>query len=257
MLRTPIGTPCRPQPSIRDDAPASAGAHVHHHEPTGDGEYLAELLIIECRDGRERIDAGQKARLRLVDVADACDRPLIEQRFTERHIVTVPEAAKGVGLVEGVVEQIGSERIERARPGQCSLCEELGDGDLKRDGDKRVGLDHDAHAGSWTLPSFPGPVHVPRTVHPHVRPQGEAARKTDQKMLALCPDTIHGSAGERCVSIDAREGREDRIEPRDDASGEREIERSGRAEYRVAFWHYDDLTDYRLEPFEPTKRAEA
>ena len=75
--------PARAQASIRDDAAASARAHVHRHETTGHVSDLSELLIIERRDGRKRIDARHEARLRLVDVTDAC-RPHADRAALHR-----------------------------------------------------------------------------------------------------------------------------------------------------------------------------
>ena len=95
--------------------------------------------------------------------------------------------------------------------GSACLCEELRHGDLKRDGDKRVCFDHDPHVVLLDAAIVrPGRYTCHDPLIAHVRPRARGRQKTDQQVLALCPHTIHGSAHERRVSVDARERREDR-----------------------------------------------
>ena len=82
----------------------------------------SRTCVVERADRRERIDALDEQRLVLVDVADAGERPLVEQRLADaaRRALGRPKAAERLGLVEVVGEDVGTEggedRMQRLDP---------------------------------------------------------------------------------------------------------------------------------------------
>ena len=89
----------------------------------------AERVVVEVGDPRERVDPLGEQRLVAPDVADAGERPLVEQRGADREVAAFrgAESADGLRSVEVGRQEVRAEaaqgRVERFGP----LLEELDD----------------------------------------------------------------------------------------------------------------------------------
>ena len=116
----------------------------------------------------ERIHPAEKAHLGLVDVPDAGDHALIEERLGDPPRLLASKPLDGRVDVERRREQVGPELPERRVPRHVACTDELRDGHVERDGRVGVGLEHDSHLRARAAPAFAGAVHVPRSVHAHM-----------------------------------------------------------------------------------------
>ena len=64
-----------------------------------------------------------------------------------------------------------------------------------------------------------------------------SAREPDEQVFSAGLDAFDRAAAERCVGIDARQRRKDRLESRDRAARQRALQRAGRPEDCVALRH--------------------
>ena len=134
--------------------------------------------------GREWIHAADEENLGFQDVADARQHALIEQDLGDRVVRLREQAAPRLIAIERRVEEIGTERRERAVAPEVACRQELRDRHVEADGDERRGGDQHAHVARGPLPALARPVDVPAAVHPHVRVQHEIARERHQQMLS-------------------------------------------------------------------------
>ena len=80
----PTGRPA--EPAIGFDGCGRALSRVGAHELHGYCHQSTDVCGRERLDLRERVDAAGEENLRLVDVADASDRGLVEQRIRDIHV---------------------------------------------------------------------------------------------------------------------------------------------------------------------------
>ena len=93
-------------------------------------------------------------------------------------------------------------------------------GALEADRDGVRGADQDAHLARRTLPARGGRIGMPAAVHAHVRVQHEAVREGHQEVLAARGHRLDRPSDDRMVVVDAADGGEHRLEPRDGLAGE-------------------------------------
>ena len=65
-----------------------------------------------------------------------------------------------------------------------ALLEQLDDRGIEADGDRARHLEDEPRTSRRPAPALPGPVAMPRPVHPQVRPDLEAVLESDQQVLA-------------------------------------------------------------------------
>src|SRR5689334_4279226 len=150
-------------------------AQVRSHLLARGREQTREVGVRQRRDRGERIDPGGEQRLGLVDVPDAGDRGLVEDRFADGPVAESTQPADRLGLVEGRREDVGTEGREPRVPRELVSGDELDDGRLEADRRERVRLQHGTREVRRLPPALAGPVEAPRARHPHVRLERVAA----------------------------------------------------------------------------------
>ena len=188
---------------------------------------LADLL--------ERVDRLDEQDLALVDVADAGDRPLVEDRLADLGLGArlVLEAADRLRQVEVVVEQVRPEHRDRRVDDLGPALEQLDHRGVEAHRDGARHLDDERGPGRRAAPGLAGAVAMPRAVEPEVRPELEAAVELDEQVLAGRVDGID------LLADDARDlgPGQPGASARHDPAGEVRPERDGDSSERVTFRH--------------------
>ena len=123
-----------------------AASGIRDEESAGARDETAKGRVVDLRDRGERRDALDPQELVLVDVADAGQRPLVEQRLGDREsrprwIAQPSDRFVGVELGrEQVRPELSERRVERLG----ALFEELDDRRIEADGDRARDLDRRA-----------------------------------------------------------------------------------------------------------------
>lgn len=120
---------------------------------------------------------------------------------------------------------------------QFARGQQLCDGNVEADRDRVGCCDQHAHIARGTLPAITRPVEMPAAAHAHVRVEDEIAREAHEQMLAARDHRLDRASRDRPVLVDARQGGENRLEPRDDPPRQNAVHRLGRAKNCVAFGH--------------------
>ena len=106
--------------------------------------------------------------------------------------------------------------------------------------DVLIGADHDARLGRREPPALAGTVHVPLPLHAHVGVKDDVlavSGERDQEVLAVRLDGLHRSSDDLPARGRRSHLRRDKLEPRDNAPGERATEHGRGAKDRVALGH--------------------
>src|SRR6188472_4013730 len=96
-------------------------------------DYRGELGVGQVAHGPERVDSAEEQHFRLVDVAEAREYALVEERVRDGRRAARAKTGQGVCLIEGIGEDVWPEPAELGmlpkRPGGG----ELRDGDAESD----------------------------------------------------------------------------------------------------------------------------
>src|SRR5207249_2671539 len=115
----------------------------------------------------ERIDTLEEEHLAAPDIADAGERPLVEERLADRRgrPCRVAEASDRLILVERRREEVGPESGKRRMDRLCVRVEQLDHRRVEADGDRAFDLERDDRPCDWPSPPLARPIAMPRPVH--------------------------------------------------------------------------------------------
>ena len=120
-----------------------------------------QLGIRQPADGCERVDAAHEEDFRPVDVPDAGDGPLIEQRVADGDLGALAQAVQRELRVECAGEEVGPELAEHAAALQVADAMERGHGHMEGHGHERRRLDDDAREVPRPPPALARTIDVP------------------------------------------------------------------------------------------------
>ena len=180
--------------------------------------------VAHFADGCPRRDAGQEERLRLVEVADAGEVALLEQRGTDLARRVGGQASYRFGLVPAAVEVRRSEQVGAEMPDDGRLlcgAEQLDDRQPVADGEPALRAQDDSHLPVGAAgPRCPRPEQTPAAVHLEVAVQRQPGVGAGEQMLAAADHLDDGLPGE----IRRRELRDPEVAVHEDAAGERLVQ---------------------------------
>jgi len=185
--------------------------------------------VTDLGDRRPRRDAAQEADLRLVEVADAREVALVEQRRRDRAVGIGGQAAHGLVGVPVRAEQVGAEVSDKV-----VLMSGRDEGDVvevEADRGDALGLEDDPDRVSRSAsPRLAGSEDAPRAVHAQVGVQAHAAAfrhsrwrqggHADEQVLTAAHDLADDVPGQ----ISGRELREAEVRPDDPCPAQRLVQ---------------------------------
>jgi hypothetical protein len=217
-------------------AARSAGAartftEVREHARTRRRDERAEPAVVDRRQRGKRVEPAGEERLAFVDVADAGERSLIEERVADWGVAECSQAAASVVDVEALGEDVRTERRE------CLVVAGMANGadhrGAKDDGD-RLGNAYDERGEPGrTLPSLARAIKVNAPMHPEVNAQRRPSVEVDEEVLS--PGFDRRDA--RSPSGHVRPERARRADLFDRASCEDAVEGAGDTKERIALRH--------------------
>jgi hypothetical protein len=201
-----------------------------HHQP-------AQGRLVQRGHRPKWMDAFHEADLVLVDVADAGQRPLVEQRLADAERAALPHPVNRRPSVEVVGEQIRPQRRHRRVPRQGASAPKLGHRNVEGHRLEVGGLQHHPHRRPRAPPALAGTVDVPAPLHPQVAAEDEIAGQLDQEVLSHAAHRLHRAAGDGGIVVHPRQLGEHGLEADQLLAAQRPVEGPRGAEEGVPLRH--------------------
>ena len=208
------------------------------HTFAGEAHDGQDLLVARARERAPWVHPGVIARLRLPDVPEARERPLIEDRVTDRaRLVILVKARQQRRLIELLAEHVGAEADQARVKAPARGGHQLEQRAVELHDDRVGVLDHQPRTRRRAPPALAAASHRPSPRHAQVRVQHELALEVDEQMLAVGMHALDRAAGQPrgpTVGAVARLGRADQLRH---GAFEHRADAVGRVMDRVAFGH--------------------
>lgn len=163
-----------------------AGRHVPTASAVGFEEPLGQSdqggHVLNSLDRCPWIEPAQEADLAAVDVANAGEVPLVEERFAHGALGAGSEAAHGLIGVPVVPEEIGTQMPDDAR--FVLRLQEVDHGEPKPHCHALGRAEHDPRLVAWSPPALAGLIHVPLSIHSKVGVEREVSGDSKEKVFA-------------------------------------------------------------------------
>src|SRR5215469_8126743 len=193
-------------------------------------EFDDRLEIARGADRPRRAEATQEQDFGLIEVADAGQIGLVQQRLADRPPGRGAQPAYGLGGVPVVAQQVRTQMADHAlfRSGR----QDLDDSQLVPDGLPFGILEYQPDPVIARRRVLRGP-DPPGTVHPQVRVNGDCAVDPDEQVLAARDGLEYGAPGE----VGCREPGDPEIAAGQLQAAQRPVELAGDPPDHVSLWH--------------------
>ena len=240
-FRAPVGGPVVVTLSARPDLRAAAGTGAARtsvdgalrpagdrvaHEARGRRQHREQLVVAELSNRTPRRDASVPERLRLPQVADPRDEPLVEERVADGAARMLTAQVRD-HLVEScwLGEDVGAE-------GSGRLVVELEDGSVPEHG-LAIASSQDEPRATYAL--LPARLDAPASPHAQVAPHDDPALEAQEKVL---PDRLDADQDASVDALRDSAHRCPRVRSLDlDALAHERLQPVGGAAQGVAFGH--------------------